>query len=104
VDPLRVRNKVGNPWVATEEAAFRKYALDKMRQDAGFRKRVEGLRGKNLLCWCEQDGPKREKFCHARVWLEVANRVLTCTVGESIVCTNTGHKKRNAPAKPQINV
>ena len=30
---------------------------------------VEELRGKNLACWCSLDD-----FCHADVWLEVANK------------------------------
>lgn len=56
------------------EAEFREYAERKM-QDPAFRAEVEKqLRGKHLLCWCVQKGPKREKFCHARVWLEIANR------------------------------
>jgi hypothetical protein len=59
-------------WLKTEEA-FRQYAEQKML-DPAFRQRVEGLRGKDLLCWCVQDGPKRAPFCHARVWLELANR------------------------------
>jgi hypothetical protein len=57
----------------TTEAEFREYAEQKM-QDPEFRAKVDGLRGKHLLCWCVQTGPKREKFCHARVWLEIANR------------------------------
>jgi len=35
---------------------------------------IKELRGKHLLCWCPQDGPDREEFCHARVWKEVVNR------------------------------
>jgi alkylated DNA repair dioxygenase AlkB len=57
----------------TTEAEFREYAERKM-QDPEFRAKVGGLRGKHLLCWCVQTGPKREEFCHARVWLEIANR------------------------------
>jgi uncharacterized Zn-finger protein len=49
---------------------FRAYAAAKMKDDA-FRVQVEALRGKDLLCWCE--GKERE-HCHARVWLELANR------------------------------
>jgi len=55
------------------EDEFRRYAEQKML-DPEFRKSVEGLRGKHLLCWCVQNGPKRAKFCHARVWLELANK------------------------------
>ena len=69
------------PWAAGKESdppskntsAFRTYAQQKML-DPAFRRQAEQLRGKHLLCWCVQDGPKRAKFCHARVWLEVANR------------------------------
>jgi hypothetical protein len=55
------------------EEEFREYAERKM-QNAGFRAKVQELRGKYLLCWCVQKGPKRAAFCHARVWLEIANR------------------------------
>jgi hypothetical protein len=55
------------------EAEFREYAERKM-QDPDFRAKVQALRGKHLLCWCVQTGPKRAEFCHARVWLEIANR------------------------------
>jgi hypothetical protein len=55
------------------EAEFREYAERKM-QDPDFRANVQALRGKHLLCWCVQKGPKRAEFCHARVWLEIANR------------------------------
>jgi len=58
--------------VAHNEADFRAYALKRM-QDPAFAKEVETLRGKHLLCWCVQAGPKRAPFCHARVWLELAN-------------------------------
>lgn len=34
------------------------------------RKRLPGLRGKNLACWCRNDG----KPCHADVLLELANQ------------------------------
>ena len=55
------------------EEEFREYAERKM-QDPEFRAKVRELRGKHLLCWCVQAGPKRAAFCHARVWLELANR------------------------------
>jgi len=61
-----------NGWLKTEEE-FRDYAIKKL-EDPSFRQQAEQLRGKHLLCWCVQDGPKRVKFCHARVWLELANR------------------------------
>ena len=54
------------------EREFRDYATKRLT-DPGFRAEVEKLRGKHLLCWCIQDGPKRAEFCHARVWLELAN-------------------------------
>jgi alkylated DNA repair dioxygenase AlkB len=50
--------------------AFRAYARDKMK-DPEFRKQVESLRGKHLLCWCR---PHEEENCHARIWLELANK------------------------------
>ena len=55
------------------EEKFREYAERKM-QEPEFRAKVQELRGKHLLCWCVQAGPKRAAFCHARVWLELANR------------------------------
>jgi len=68
------------PWAAGKESdppsknatAFRTYAEQKML-DFAFRQEVEALRGKDLLCWCVQDGPKRAEFCHGRVWVELAN-------------------------------
>lgn len=54
------------------EREFRDYATKRLT-DAEFRAEVEKLRGKHLLCWCVQDGPNRTEFCHARVWLELAN-------------------------------
>ncbi len=59
--------------IATNEKDFRAYAIKNM-QDPAFRTQaIKDLRGKHLLCWCIQEGPKRDKFCHARVWLELAN-------------------------------
>lgn len=37
---------------------------------AAVRERLPELRGKNLACWCRDDG----KPCHADVLLELANR------------------------------
>jgi 2OG-Fe(II) oxygenase superfamily/Domain of unknown function (DUF4326) len=54
------------------EREFREYAEQKL-QDPEFREKAKQLRGKHLLCWCVQSGPKREEFCHARVWLELLN-------------------------------
>ena len=54
------------------EREFRDYAMKRLTNPE-FRAEVEKLRGKHLLCWCVQDGPKRADFCHARVWLELAN-------------------------------
>ena len=50
--------------------AFRAYAADKMKNQE-FRKLVESLRGKHLLCWCKSGEPN----CHARIWLELANKI-----------------------------
>jgi len=72
VDPFRVRNQTTNPWLADNDTDFRLAALTKM-QDSGFRQQMEALRGRDLLCWCEQEGPKRAEFCHARVWLDLIN-------------------------------
>jgi alkylated DNA repair dioxygenase AlkB len=49
---------------------FCAYAIEKIKDDT-FRMQVEALRGKDLLCWCT--GKERE-HCHAKVWLELANR------------------------------
>jgi hypothetical protein len=49
---------------------FRAYAEDKMKNPE-FRKQVESLRGKHLLCWCR---PHEARNCHARVWLELAKK------------------------------
>jgi alkylated DNA repair dioxygenase AlkB len=67
-NPLRSHR----PWIAHTETDFRAYAIKTM-QDPAFAKQVAALQGKHLLCWCIQSGPKRHKFCHARVWLELAN-------------------------------
>jgi alkylated DNA repair dioxygenase AlkB len=58
-------------WLKTE-AEFRAYAIKKMLNPT-FAAQVAALKGKDLLCWCVQTGPKRAKFCHARVWFELAN-------------------------------
>lgn len=34
-----------------------------------FKTALDGLRGKNLACWCKRGAP-----CHADVWLDLANR------------------------------
>src|SRR5262249_31159566 len=57
-----------------DENEFRAYAVAKLQTDPAFREEAERLRGKDLLCWCVQSGPKRAKFCHARVWLELINQ------------------------------
>ena len=62
-----------NSPIADNEKDFRAYAVKKML-DSKFRsKAIKDLRGKHLLCWCMQDGPRRQEFCHARVWLELVN-------------------------------
>jgi hypothetical protein len=50
------------------KAAWLADVAEKMK-DAGFRRQVESLRGKDLLCWCKVGEPN----CHARIWLELAN-------------------------------
>src|SRR5208283_2452971 len=54
------------------EREFRAYAIGKLK-DPAFRVEAEKLRGKDLLCWCVQEGKRRAAFCHARVWLELIN-------------------------------
>lgn len=47
------------------ESEFRAYAVEQLKNPA-FRSEAEGLRGRDLLCWCVQDGPNRAEFCHAQ--------------------------------------
>jgi hypothetical protein len=54
------------------EREFRAYAIEKLK-DPAFRAEAEKLRGRDLLCWCVQEGKRRAEFCHARVWLELIN-------------------------------
>jgi len=61
------------PKAGNTETEFRIYAEDKMRDRAFREQAIKDLRGKHLLCWCIQDGPNRQEFCHARVWLELVN-------------------------------
>jgi alkylated DNA repair dioxygenase AlkB len=63
-DPLKSHDGKLNP------AAFREYAIRKM-SDPVFRTKVEELRGRDLLCWCNQK--TEADHCHANVWLELAN-------------------------------
>ena len=60
--------------VADNEKDFRAYAIKRLRDPAFRARAINDLRGKDLLCWCIQDGPKRQKFCHARVWLDLVNQ------------------------------
>lgn len=50
---------------------FAEYARVKM-SDGKFRKQLDKLRGKNLLCWC-----KPGDDCHAITWLKLANAPMT---------------------------
>jgi uncharacterized Zn-finger protein len=51
--------------------AFRAYAEEKMKDEAFRADTYEKLRGKDLLCpWCKPNEPN----CHAKVWLELANK------------------------------
>jgi alkylated DNA repair dioxygenase AlkB len=54
------------------EGEFRALAIEKLK-DSAFRTEADKLRGKDLLCWCVQEGKQRAEFCHARVWLELMN-------------------------------
>lgn len=68
----------GNNWPDTpfgnydhlSQDGFREYA-ELMMIDSQFAAKVEALRGKDLLCWCSG---KETEHCHARVWLELANK------------------------------
>jgi hypothetical protein len=62
------------------ESAFRAHAIEKLK-DPLFRAEAEKLRGRDLLCWCAQEGNRRAKFCHARVWLELINSSETKLTG-----------------------
>ena len=55
------------------ESEFRMYALEKLK-DPAFRQQAQQLKGKDLLCWCAQEGKRRAVFCHARVWFELINQ------------------------------
>lgn len=86
----RVRNRKGgviregsifgngtNPLVShhgslNNESEFRAYAIEKLK-DPAFRADAEKLRGRDLLCWCVQEGKKRAESCHARVWMKLIN-------------------------------
>jgi alkylated DNA repair dioxygenase AlkB len=59
----------GNHYHLSPEA-FRNYA-ETLMQDGEFRPGVEALRGRDLLCWCKGN---ETQHCHARTWLELANR------------------------------
>ncbi len=87
----RVRNRKGgviregsifgngtNPLVShhgslNTESEFRAYTVEKL-QDPAFRQQARQLKGRDLLCWCAQEGKRRAEFCHARVWLELINQ------------------------------
>lgn len=47
-------------------AAFRLYVLQRLRSEPGW---LEPLRGRDLACYCDFDGP-----CHADVLIKEANR------------------------------
>ena len=55
----------------TEEgrAAWAADVAERMK-DPAFVAQLQGLRGKDLLCWCKSGEPN----CHARTWLELANK------------------------------
>jgi hypothetical protein len=67
-DPL-----VSHKGALHSESEFRAYAVEKLK-DPLFRAEAEKLRGRDLLCWCVQEGKRRAEFCHARVWLELINQ------------------------------
>jgi len=56
---------VGRPITRVEAVErFREYFRKRVSEEAGFRKAVEALRGRDLVCWC---APER---CHAEVIVE----------------------------------
>jgi alkylated DNA repair dioxygenase AlkB len=57
----------GNQNYLGDEASFRVYAEKIL---ASGRVSLDGLHGKDLVCWCDP----RETWCHARVWMDLANR------------------------------
>jgi alkylated DNA repair dioxygenase AlkB len=52
--------------------AYREMVLAMIAADPEFAAQVKALRGKDFLCWCSG---KEKDNCHARVLLELANRV-----------------------------
>ena len=57
--------------LSTEEGrAAWKRDVDERMKSPEFIVQLEALRGKDLLCWCKQSEPN----CHARTWLELANK------------------------------
>ncbi len=61
----------GNHPRITDEESFRNYADAVLRSSGNPKLFLEPLVGKDLLCWCVPSEP----WCHARVWLELANGV-----------------------------
>jgi alkylated DNA repair dioxygenase AlkB len=51
---------------------FREYATEMMTEPDFHAQTIEALRGKDLLCWCNQ--ATEGDHCHARVWLGLANQ------------------------------
>jgi Domain of unknown function (DUF4326) len=51
----------GQEWIAETERLMR---------DPEFAAKVKAMKGHDLLCWCERGEPN----CHARQWLELANK------------------------------
>jgi hypothetical protein len=61
----------GNHLRITDEESFRNYAATILRASGNPKLFLEPLVGRDLLCWCVPSEP----WCHARVWLELANGV-----------------------------
>jgi hypothetical protein len=67
-------NRAGIPDTDPPElktAKFRVYAKAKLKDPAFRAQAIKDLKGKHLLCWCIQEGPKRAPWCHARIWLKI---------------------------------
>jgi hypothetical protein len=62
-----VRLEPGKPRGSTLER-FREYFIDRLASDPDFRLRVDGLRGKTLVCFCKPNA------CHGDVIVEYLDK------------------------------
>lgn len=63
-NPFRLNAEASSEVRAEALSKFRTYFDERIRIDAEFRRRVEGLRGKRLGCFC------KPKPCHGDVYVE----------------------------------